>query len=266
MEPRALLKTRYRVKLADKPDADHWSGGPPTHRGATCPACKIPLLLLWDIDCKDTRFPPRTFGPLTRLPLYFCWGCVGDLAYQIVDPHHIRIHLGERRDGPNFPYDPYPEAFERRGLVLLEGVPDEILRIGRNLAARWEEDGDGDDEAPIPTPTPDEQIILNEFFGHPVTLPRCFFHHQLGGPGGHHGAEEVFDCPNPACAGGFVDRLRGRKRRMRFLAGVLNDPWGGLPLVEPADDETRRYWNYFVSVQYHICDCCWTVLGCNRAS
>jgi hypothetical protein len=261
MKPRAFVKARYRVRLAEKPDADHWSGGKPSHQGATCPSCKIPLLLLWDIDCTDPRFPRRAFGPLTRLPLYFCWGCVGDLAYQVVGERELRVHPGDRRDGPNFPYAPYPEGFERRGLVLLEGVPDEIHRIGRELAARWET---ADDDGPIPAPTADEQRTLTEFFGHPVPLPRCFFHHQLGGEPSGSWADEVFECPKPACAGGLLDRVRGRKRRMRFLAGVLNDPWSGLPMVEPADDETRRHWNYFVSVQYHVCDNCWTVLGCNR--
>jgi hypothetical protein len=69
MEPRAFLKTRYRVKLAKDSDADHWSGGEPYHLGAQCPACRIPLLLLWDINCRDPRFPRRKFGPLERLPL-----------------------------------------------------------------------------------------------------------------------------------------------------------------------------------------------------
>jgi len=48
---------------------------------------------------------------------------------------------------------------------------------------------------------------------------------------------------------------------MKFLAEVLNDPWAGLPLIQPANDETRKSWDYFLSVQYHICDCCYTVQG-----
>jgi hypothetical protein len=51
---------------------------------------------------------------------------------------------------------------------------------------------------------------------------------------------------------------------MKFLAGILNDPWAGLPMVEHANEEARKNWNYFVTVQFHICDCCWTILGCNR--
>jgi hypothetical protein len=263
MAPRAFLRTRYRVKLAAKPDADHWSGGKPYHRGARCPACKIPLLLLWDLNCKDPRFPRRKFGPLTRLPLYCCWGCVNDISYQIVDEHQIRIHASKRGAGPSFQYEPYPESFERRGLVLLEGVPDEIRRIYQQLIARW--DATAGDEA-VPVPTRQEQKTLTEFFGHPVLLPRSFFHHQLGGrPVLDYWANEVFECPNLDCKGTLTEQMRGRKRTMKFLAGVLNDPWAGLPMVEPAGEETRGHWNYGVSVQYHICDSCWTVLGCNRS-
>lgn len=264
MEPRAFLKTQYRVKLGKKPDADHWSGGAPPHQGARCPTCKIPLLLLWDINCRDTRFPRRKFGPLDRLALYFCWGCVNDISYQIEDARRIRIHPVERfRGGSSFPFKPYPESFERRGLLLFEGVPDGIRRICRTLNDYW---FSGDDDLPSPKLTPQEQKALVDFFGHPVTHPMGFFHHQLGGkPIVKQWAGEVFICPNPACKGTLIDRARGRKRAMRFLAGVLNDPWAGLPMVEPANDETRAKWNYFVSVQYHICDCCWTVLGCNRS-
>jgi hypothetical protein len=35
-------------------------------------------------------------------------------------------------------------------------------------------------------------------------------------------------------------------------------------MVEPATRQTRRNWDYCATVQYHICDSCWTVLGCNR--
>jgi hypothetical protein len=74
---------------------------------------------------------------------------------------------------------------------------------------------------------------------------------------------EVFRCPNPTCPSD-ADGAAGKKRAMKFVAGILNDPWGGLPMVEPATKETRRHWNYFVSVQFHICDHCWTIYGCNR--
>ena len=60
-----------------------------------------------------------------------------------------------------------------------------------------------------------------------------------------------------------VDRLMGRKRVMKFLAGILHDPWAGLPMIEAADENTRKDWNYEISVQYYICDSCLTVMGYN---
>ncbi len=262
MEPRALLRKRFRAKLADPSAHDHWSGGKPHHRGANCPACKIPLLLLWDINCRDPRFPRRKFGWLQRLPLYYCWGCVNDISYRVTDDSTIQIHPGKRSKGPSFQYEPYPEFFERRSLALLEGVPNSIRRLIRKMNSRWDAT-EGD--AGVPVPARDEQKELTEFFGHPVPLPMCVFHHQFGGkPIQQQWANEVFQCPNSACTGSITDRLRGRRRAMKFLAGILNDPWAGLPMVEPANDETKKQWNYFVSVQFHICDCCWTVLGCNR--
>jgi hypothetical protein len=264
MEPRPFLKNRYRVKLSNHSDADNWSGGKPSQLDARCPSCKIPLLLLWDINCRDSRFPRRKFGPLERLPLYYCWGCVNDISYQVADHDKIKIYAKKRRNGPSFPYKPYPKYFKRRGLQFFEGVPDSILRIYHELLARWEIDED-DENAAVPVPTAKQQKELTQFFGHRVVLPRCFFHHQLGGKPLHQlWADEVFQCPNPACEGTSADRVRGRKRAMKFLAGVLNDPWAGLPMVEEANAQTKKDWNYDVSVQYHICDCCWTVLGCNR--
>ena len=264
MEPRPLIRRRFRVKVTDRPTNDHWSGGKPYHRGAKCPACKIPLLLLWDINCKDPIFPRRKFGSLKRLPLYFCWGCVNDLSYQVIDDSAIRIHPGKRSEGPSFQYEPYPQDFERNGLLLIEGVPKQIRNLVRKLVARWDT-LDGSDAVPVPSDK--EQKELTEVFGHSVILPMCLFHHQFGGkPIQQHWADEVFKCPNSDCTGKIADRIRGRKRSMKFLAGILNDPWGGLPMVEPANEETKERFNFYVSVQFHVCDCCWTIMACNRCS
>jgi hypothetical protein len=219
---------------------------------------------LWDVNCKDPNFPRRKFGPLKRLPLYYCWSCVNDISYQVIDDSAIRIHPSKRNPGPSFQYEPYPEFFERRGLRLIEGIPNRIRRLVRKMVAQWDATDFSDDEGVL-GPEEDEQRELTEFFGHPVLLPLCLFHHQLGGkPLQQHWANEVFQCPNSDCTGTMIDRMRGRKRAMKFLAGILNDPWGGLPMVEPANEETKSDYNYGVSVQFHICDCCWTVLGCNR--
>ena len=258
MEPKPYLKTRFRVKVSEHSDADHWLGGKPYHQEAMCPACKIPLLLLWDINCKDSRFPRKKFGSLERLPFYYCWGCVNDISYQIIEGNRLRIHRTKRSAGRSFPYKPYPKSFERRPLTLHEGIPEEIRRIVQEMIAKSDKDDDSG-------PSRQERASLREFFGHEVPMELCLFHHQFGGkPLQRNWFDQVFDCPNPSCSGKVTDRLRGKKRAMKFLAGVINDPWGGLPMVDAANNDTKKSWNYFVSVQFHICDCCWTILACNR--
>jgi len=50
---------------------------------------------------------------------------------------------------------------------------------------------------------------------------------------------------------------------MRFLALILNDPPGGLPMIEPAEPGMRS-WNYTIGVAYHICRLCKTFHASNR--
>ena len=257
MELKPYIKTRYRVMPSKRSDANHWLGGEPYHRNANCPVCKRPLLLLWDINCKDPRFRRGTFGSLTRLPLYYCWCCVNDISYLGLSEDKIRIHPAKRSKDSFFQYEPYPTSFERRPISFYEGVPDEI----RELVAKVNDDDF--------QPSAHQKKVLREFFGHPITFGfgPTVVHHQLGGrPINHSWAEEVFECSNPECSGKLADRLRGKKRAMRFLAGILNDRWGGLPMVEPAGDETKQSWNFFVSAQFHICDVCFTVTGANRCT
>src|SRR5262249_26200174 len=105
-----------------------------------------------------------------------------------------------------------------------------------------------------------EHRLLEDYFGHPIFIPRFMYHHQLGGEALFAAWDEnAFPCPNKKCPGGLVDKLLKRGRPMRFLAGILTDPPGGLPLIEPLDDKTRQDWNYFASVFFQICDKCLTI-------
>jgi hypothetical protein len=260
MVARPFLKTRFRAVAGRQDEGDHWLGGVPPHRGATCPVCHIPLLLLWDINCRDPRFRRGKFGPLERLPLYFCWGCVSDLAYQVRPRGGLKVYRTEvMRHGPSFQYQPYPSHFERRPLALIPGVPDAV----RIALSEWNPEKD-----PLGKRlTPRRAAIIAEYLGHPITVALCLFHSQFGGvPLARWWGEEVTPCPNPECRDGLPGRLWGDGRgRMRFLAGVLNDPLGGLPMVEPPHAVTPRWWNFFVSVEFQICDRCWTVHARNRS-
>lgn len=68
----------YTIVATEDESSRHWFGGEPYHSGAKCPVCKIPLLLLADLDCLALREKEaaRLFHELDRLPLYYCWRCV----------------------------------------------------------------------------------------------------------------------------------------------------------------------------------------------
>jgi hypothetical protein len=149
-------------------------------------------------------------------------------------------------------YPDYPEHFPRRPIALDSSVPSSLPTLIR----KWDVKADflGDKLSK------NERQLLEEFFGHPIFLPRFMYHHQLGGEALYEPWDEsAFLCPNKKCPGGVWDRLMRQGRSMKFLSGVLNDPPGGLPLIEPLNEQTAKNWNYFVSFYFQICAKCLTV-------
>jgi len=262
MAAKSYFRTRFRVQVAERAIGDHWQGGPTTQKGAACPTCKKPLMLFWDINAQDPRllkWNKNRFGGMKRLPLYYCWGCVGDLSYLPVSENEIRV-LGTtgNADG-GAEYDSYPESFPRQPIALLTEVSSEV----KKAIKAWGTDGFA--------PTGFEKTIhyskLVDFFGHGIYLMRCMFHHQFGGQAlTETWDDETFLCPNEKCTGGIVSKAMGRRHSMRFLAGILNDPPHGLPMIEPLNDETAADWNYSISVQFHMCNACHAITAVNRCT
>jgi hypothetical protein len=251
-----FIDTRFRAISGQPDEGDHWIGGPPLHPAAVCPVCKIPLLLLWDINTQDPRFPRLKWGERRRLPLYFCWHCVSDLAYRVVDASELEFFPVEYAGAAgNGPYPDYPSEFERTPLSLSASSVEELLSqldgwdfetdpMGRTLSA-------------------EHGRRISEFLGHPATMALAIFHSQWGGPPSKMGWDSaVHRCPNPRCSS--LGRLF-RKKRMQFLAGILNDPAGGLPMVQSLESLQQESWNFFVSVEFQICPACGTVKGMNRS-
>ena len=259
MGGRHFLQTRFQVLPGRSDDADHWLGGPAPHRGAHCQNCKIPLLLLWDINANDRRFPRGKFGTMQRVPLYFCWGCCADLAYRVTTPESLEVVHSEKREGPSFPYERYPSSFDRKPLALTTAVPKEAQAV----LAEWDSVADPF----MKKISKKNEAILAGYVGHGIGLGNLtLFHHQFGGAPLNRGWEETFLCPNNDCPKGLLGGLiKTKGRKLSFLAGVLNDPWGGLPMIEAAGAETEKSWNFFVTVQFHICSKCFTIYACNRA-
>lgn len=259
----AYLQNSFRARAVEGgADGDHWQGGPAYHEGTECPLCKRPLLLIWDINCLDPRFgeePRSVFDGLQRLPLYYCWTCSGSIAYQVNEGRAITIieHRGDRQP-PDFPYANYPLKFRRRGLELTTEGPQQLEAILR----RWEEALDKDGDITGECLRAGEREALADWFGHDVTIYGVdFVHHQLGGLPLRlaQGDMDQIECPNAQCR----KRHPFRPARLKFLAVVLNDPPGGLPMIEPLNAKTKKFWNSTVQVVFHICKHCLTIHATN---
>ena len=71
-------------------------------------------------------------------------------------------------------------------------------------------------------------------------------------------------CPNPKCEWHKFAKL-GLGSAMKELAVIHNDPWSGLPMVEPVDAlEDPSHANEWVQVVYWVCDDCLTIAASNR--
>lgn len=246
-------KTAWRVVHGRKGRSKHWQGGPPLHRGAECPVCERPLVLLWDLDCAELRkLEPTRFGTLKRLPLYYCFRCCAeDLAYRLSPSEKQVTVLNNDGDpeGDDFPYPGAPDAFERVP-IHLEPIPFEVYRL--NLFAL---------KAGIEWLTRAEAAKLARWCGCKPDDLRWFGPglQQVGGAFWLAQGSQRLSCSNTRC--------RGHREHlgMRELAVVLDDPWNGLPMFEPHDGTKRRRISG-AQVIFHICEVCLTVSALNRAT
>src|SRR5271165_202075 len=109
------MRQGYAIVAKDSGETGHWFGGEPYHNGVQCPVCRVPLLLLADLDCTQIRTSEdaKLFHSLDRLPLYYCWRCCAEhFTYLIIDGRRIRVLRNEgTKQGENFPYAECPRSF-----------------------------------------------------------------------------------------------------------------------------------------------------------
>jgi hypothetical protein len=168
--------------------------------------------------------------------------------------NHGTVKIVETRYGNpgSEPYSEYPDPLPRRPIALDSSVPTSLPKLIRKWNTQVDPFGEKLSKS--------ERRLLEEFFGHPVFIPRFMYHHQLGGESLYESWDQnAFCCPNKKCPSGLWDKVLKHSQPMRFLAGILNDPPGGLPLIEKTTKETASKWNYFVSFYFQICDKCLTV-------
>ncbi|HXT12853.1 MAG TPA: hypothetical protein VN873_14925 [Candidatus Angelobacter sp.] len=247
----------YAVVIDDSP-SNHQFGGDAYHDGATCPVCKIPLLLLADFDCDSIRQTEKAklFHELDRLPLYYCWKCCAEkLSYQI-DSGSLKVFKNEgKRQGNDFPYPAFPKTFPKRSAKLTP-IPYEtakLLAVAQEIDEYWLKESD-------------KEAIKNglEKLRHPWFSNKCLNRHQMGGLLNLLQGHEYIVCPNPDCKNHQLAREFGATRMME-LAAIHNDPHSGMPMCERIEDlSDPTDFNEFVQVVYWVCEECLTIAASNR--
>jgi hypothetical protein len=244
--------------VADNAPSPHHFGGTPCHQGAECPVCKIPFLLLADLDCAVLRKtePAKLFLELDRLPLYYCWRCCAEeLSYQIRNKS-IKVFKNDGEpQGDDYPYDDFPARFEKRPLKILPVPyePAKLLAVAQEIGERWLEDED-------------LATIQNGLEGlrHPWFSKNYFNRHQIGGLLNLIQGHQYIVCPNPDCKYHQMAK-KGRGTRMRELAVIHNDPHSGLPMNEKLEELSEPSdFNEFLQVVYWVCEECLTLTTSNR--
>jgi hypothetical protein len=232
----------FRVRKAKSQSSDHWQGGPSRHQGAKCPHCKKPLLLFWDINCRDERFQGQEeelFKGIDRLPLYYCPERPEPTTYQIVSNDQIRMFTPDLLGWEETPFQAFPTEFSRQKIEL-ESIPHEIFNL--ILIANCI-------SASLLSPT--ERVKLREYLGNDECHgpePRFSQFGAIPLIGGNHRSHS---CPNPECEthrmkSPYIDNSRDVE--MKQLAIIRED--SGLEME----------WNY-ASVTFYICWKCLSVRG-----
>jgi hypothetical protein len=249
----------FALRATDGEETGHSFGGEPYHRGAECPVCKVPLLLLADLDCSQLRqqVGAPLFQSLKRLPLYYCWQCCAEhLTYIVLDEKRIKVLRNEGvRQGDDFPYPNFPPSFASRPISL---TPIDY-ELGKLLALYQEVDRDWLSKAD-----------LRDIKRGLKPLRRAGYsaygvnRHQVGGLLGLIQGHERVGCPNTKCSQhkSFED---GYATQMKELAVLCNDPQSGLPMVESlAELKNPSSWNEWVQVVYWVCEECLAIAASNR--
>jgi hypothetical protein len=249
MRAKPFFKTRFRIKAGE--GQDHWIGGTWPGKVADCPVCGQALLLIMDFNCESSSLRKAARGKLKairRLPLFACLKCLAELSYRVDEKLNVKVVFARHgSEGPSWWYEPYPQSFERKPVVLDSEIPEEVFEA----IEAWKPSDIGHRRL-----AKKHVRVLEEFFQHPMFMLRDLYFHQIGGMALIEiWDEEAFACRAPRCPG----RELKVGRPMRFLAGVLNDPPGGLPLYEELDEKTAKSWNYGISHYWQICDKCLSI-------
>ena len=245
----------YAIVARAEGNTGHWFGGEPQHAGAQCPVCRIPLVLLADLDCAQIKKKEKgkLFHSLRRLPLYYCWRCCAKhLTYRIIGGRRIKILRNEgKHQGTDFPYEHFPRSFPKRPAALVP-IKYEFARL---LAVYQEVDEDWLSDK-------DRRAIRKGMraLRHSGFSANDINRHQIGGLLGLIQGHERVGCPNSTCKS-HQSFEAGYATQMKELAALCNDPRSGLPMVDASE---HPHWNEWVQVVFWVCEECLAITASNR--
>jgi hypothetical protein len=244
--------------VPDESLSPHHFGGEPYHVGAECPVCKIPLLLLADLDCAPFRVSEKKklFSELDRLPLYYCWRCCAEKLSYKINGRSITIFKNDgKKEGDDFPYADFPDKFPKRPVKLVP-VPYEtakLLAVAQEIDEYWLSE---DDRKSL-------QDRLRDL-RHLKFAKSGLCRHQIGGLLYLIQGHDYIKCPNPECKY-YVLKTKFSGVRMLELATLHNDPYSGLPMCERLEEISEPGdWNEYIQVVYWVCEECLTLTVSNR--
>lgn len=183
-------KQGFALIQDDSAAEGHWFGGKPYHKGAMCPVCKVPLLLIADLASAPFRAieNARLFSDLDRLPLYYCWRCCADhLSYRVVKPDKVEVLRNEGSpQGDDFPYKDFPEQFPRKPvrLVTIQYETAKLLALSQEIGDDWLSNADRH------SITEQLRVLRHDGFS-----ARDINRHQIGGLLGSIQGHERVGCP-----------------------------------------------------------------------
>lgn len=235
----------FRVNKTESQSSDHWQGGPPRHQGAKCPHCKKPLLLFWDIDCRDERFQGQEeelFKGIDRLPLYYCCERPEQTTYQVLSNDRIRTFTPDLQGWEESRFEEYPTEFSRQKIEL-ESIPHEIFNlilIANCISA----------SLLSTTETAKVQEYLGNDENHGLE-PRFSQFGAIPLIGGKHRSHA---CPNPEC--------ETHRMKSPSITSSCDIEMKQLAIIRE-DSGLEMEWNY-ATITFYICWKCLSVLGESR--
>ena len=180
------------------------------------------------------------------------------VSYSLIDSTKIKVLRQEGEKGDtDFPYSNYPIHYNRRpiSLVPIDYSLAKLLAIYQEIDELWLSEEDRKSiEVGLRT-------LRHRGFG-----KNDVNRHQLGGLPRLVQNHIMIGCPNSSCkAHKYFFHDKSLNYFMKELAVIFNDPFSGLPMVDPiSETENLQEWDPYVQVVFYVCEECLSITAMNQ--